>query len=102
MTPLRNGPWEQVSIDYCEVAGHYVLIVIDDYSRFPKVEVIHFTSAKAVIPKLDCIFATYGIPQEVKSDNGPPLMVVSLHNLLKMLASSTNRCLLCGPKPKGM
>ena len=23
MTPLPNGPWEQVSIDFCEVAGHY-------------------------------------------------------------------------------
>ena len=30
MTPLPSGPWEQVSIDFCEVAGHYVLVVIDD------------------------------------------------------------------------
>ena len=72
MTPLPNGPWEQVSIDFCEVAGHYVLVVIDDYSRFPEIEVVHSTSAKAVIPKLDRIFAAYGVPQVVKSDNGPP------------------------------
>ena len=45
MTPLPNGPWEQVSIDFCEVAGHYVLVVIDDDSRFPEIEVIHSTSA---------------------------------------------------------
>ena len=33
MTPLPNGPWEQVSIDFCEVSGHYllVLVVIDDF-----------------------------------------------------------------------
>ena len=72
MTPLPNGPWEQVSIDFCEVAGHYFLVVIDDYSRFPEIEVVHSTSAKAVIPKLDRIFAAYGVPQVVKSDNGPP------------------------------
>ena len=89
MTPLPNGPWERVSIDFCEVAGHYV---IDDYSRFPEIEVVHSTSAKAMIPKLDRIFAAYGVPQVVKSDNGPPLMVVSSHNL----ASSTEMCLLCG------
>ena len=72
MTPLPNGPWEQVSVDFCEVAGHYVLVVIDDYSRFPEIEIVHSTSAKAVIPKLDRIFAAYGVPQVVKSDNGPP------------------------------
>ena len=72
MTPLPHGPWEQVSIDFCEVSGHYVLVVIDDYSRFPEIEIVHSTSAKAVIPKLDRIFAAYGVPQVVKSDNGPP------------------------------
>ena len=65
MTPLPNGPWEQVSIDFCEVAGHYVLVVIDDYTRFPEIEIVHSTSAKAVIPKLDRIFAAYGVPQVV-------------------------------------
>lgn len=55
----------------CEVAGHYVLVVIDDYARFPEIEIVHSTSAKAVIPKLDCIFASYGVPQVVKSENAP-------------------------------
>jgi len=72
ITPLPDGPWQQVSIDFCEVAGHYVLVVIDDYSRFPEVEIVHSTSAKAVLPKLDRVFAAYGVPQVVKSDNGPP------------------------------
>ena len=38
MTPFPDGPWQQVSIDFCEVAAHYVLVVIDVYSRFPEVE----------------------------------------------------------------
>ena len=71
MTQLPSGPWEEVSIDFCEVAGHYVLVVIDDYSRFPETEIVHYNAAKAVIPKLDRIFAAYGIPKVVKSDNGP-------------------------------
>ena len=72
MTPLPDGPWQQVSIDFCEVAGHYVLVVIDDYSRSPEVEIVHSTFAKVVLPKLDRIFATYGVSKVVKSDNGPP------------------------------
>ena len=69
---LDDGPWQQASIDLCEVAGHCVLVVIDDYSRFPEVEIVRSTSAKAVLPKLDRVFAAYGVPQVVKSDNGPP------------------------------
>ena len=40
--------------------------------EFPEVEIVHSTSAKAVLPKLDRVFAAYGVPQVVKSDNGPP------------------------------
>ena len=71
MTPLPDGPWQHVSVDFCKVAGHYVLVVIDDYSRFLEVEIMHSTSARAVIPKLDRIFAAYGMPQVVNYDNGP-------------------------------
>jgi len=38
----------------------------------PEVEIVQSTAAKAVIPKRDRIFASYGVPQVVKSDNGPP------------------------------
>lgn len=61
-----------MSIDFYEVAEHYALVAIDDYSIFPEVEIVHSTSAKAVLPKLDCIFAAYGEPKVVKSDNAPP------------------------------
>ena len=47
-------------------------MLVDDYSRFPMVEPVTTTSAAAVIPKLDQIFAFCGTPEIVKSDNGPP------------------------------
>ena len=42
------------------------------YSRFPEAEIVSSTSAKATIPKLDAIFARQGIPETLRSDNGPP------------------------------
>lgn len=48
------------------------MVVIDEFSRFPEVELLTSTSAKAVIPKLDAIFARQGVPDILKSDNGPP------------------------------
>ena len=42
------------------------------YSRYPEVEIVHSTAARSMIPKMDRIFATHGIPRVAKSDNGPP------------------------------
>ena len=41
-------------------------------SKFPEVEIVKSTSAKACFPKLDRIFATHGIPRKIRTDNGPP------------------------------
>ena len=46
-------------------------MVIDEYSKYPEIDIIHSTSATAVIPKMDQMFATHGIPYKVKT-NGPP------------------------------
>jgi len=74
MTPLPDGPWSEVAVDFSGPFknGDYLLVVIDEYSRFPEVEVVTSTSAEAVLPKLDSIFSRHGIPRIVKSDNGPP------------------------------
>lgn len=101
MTPLPNGPWRQVSIDFCKVAGHYVLAVIDDYSRFPEIEIVHSTSAKAVIPKLDRIFATYGVPQVVKSNNGPPFNGCEFAQFAKYLGFKHRKVTTLWPEVNG-
>ncbi|XP_033104396.1 uncharacterized protein K02A2.6-like [Anneissia japonica] len=72
MSKLPQGAWQEISVDFKELpTGEYLMVVIDDYSRFPVIEVTKSTSAKSV-PKLDTIFATYDIPVIVRTDNGPP------------------------------
>ena len=65
-------PFNEVSMDFAHVDGQTLLLVVDDYSRFPFVEPVSSTSASAVIPKLDQLFSTFGAPRVVKSDNSPP------------------------------
>ena len=74
MTELPERPWQKISLDFSGPypSGEYCLIVVDDYSRYPVVEFISTTSAAAVIPRLDKFFSMFGIPEECKSDNGPP------------------------------
>ena len=52
--------------------GELALVVVDEYSRYPELEIVASTSMSAVRPKLEKIFAIHGIPGLVKSDNGPP------------------------------
>ena len=74
MTPLPKAPWKEIAVDFVGPfpSGELLLVLIDEYSRFPEVEIVHSTSAMATIPKLDGIFSRQGIPDVVKSDNGPP------------------------------
>ena len=60
MSKLPTRPWDVVHIDFCGPfpTGELILVVIDAYSQFPDVEIIHSTSARATIPKVDRIFAT--------------------------------------------
>ena len=71
---IPDRPWQHVATDFKGPVGtqFYFLPVIDEYSRFPVVEIVTTTAADKVIPLFHKIFATHGIPEKVKSDNGPP------------------------------
>ena len=74
MSALPRGPWLEISIDFCGPlpTGEYLLVMVDEFSRFPVVEVVRSTSAETVIPVVDGVFSLLGYPEVVKSDNGPP------------------------------
>jgi len=72
MSELPEGPWTCVSVDFAEVHGSYLLVLYDEYSRFPVVDIISSLSSNTVIPKIDKIFSEFGIPSVLRSDNGPP------------------------------
>ena len=74
MSPLPSGPWKEISMDFCGPfqSGDYLMVVIDEYSRYPIVEILKSITAKSVMTRLDKIFAEFGIPCTLKTDNGPP------------------------------
>ncbi len=73
MTELPLKQWDNISVDHIGPFpdGKHVLVMIDDYSRFPVVEVVRSTSTNTTISQMDKIFSILGIPSIVKSDNGP-------------------------------
>ena len=74
MLPLPDYPWQKVVVDHAGPFpdGYYGLLVIVEYSMYPEIEAVTSTSMAANAPKFRKIFAAHGIPEMVKSDNGPP------------------------------
>ena len=75
MIDLPEGPWEKVSVDFCRpmASGDLALVFYCQYARYPVVEFVGSTSEKATIPTFKRVFDRYGVPKEIKSDNGPPI-----------------------------
>ena len=103
MTPLPNGPWKEVSMDFAGPypSGEYIMVVIDEHSRFPEVEILTSTSARAVIPKLDAILSRQGIPVVLKSDNGPPFTSIEFKKFAEHMGFQHRHITSCWPKANG-
>ena len=57
--------------------------IVDYYSRFPEVEILHEVSAKAIISKLRKLFCRYGAPKELVTENGSQFISQSFKDLMK-------------------
>jgi hypothetical protein len=74
MSALPRAPWLHLSLDFCGPlpSGEYLMVLTDEYSRYPVVEVLRSTTADTVISRMKNIFAIFGYPVRIKTDNGPP------------------------------
>ena len=73
-SPLPERPWQKIAMDFLGPlpSGQYLLVMIDEYTRYPEVDFVHSTSAEAVIPHIVKVFSTHGFPEQVKTDGGSP------------------------------
>uniref|UniRef100_A0A1I8P5A3 Integrase catalytic domain-containing protein n=1 Tax=Stomoxys calcitrans TaxID=35570 RepID=A0A1I8P5A3_STOCA len=66
-----KSPWERIHVDYAgPFLGSMLLIVTDAYSKWIEVKVTPTSTSSATITILDELFATYGVPTMLVSDNG--------------------------------
>ena len=73
---VRDTPervWSELAAHFKGPIGgkYYFHLLIDQYSRWPEVEVVESTSFEELRPALDRSFAQLGIPDSVTHDNGP-------------------------------
>ena len=65
-------PWQRITTDLLGPMpnGEYVLAIVDYYSRFVEIEILKSITATSVINSLNRIFAIFGYPVSLKTDNG--------------------------------
>lgn len=89
-TPLPERPWKRIAMDLCEYKHHNYLVISGYYSRL--IEILHLpsTASAQVIQKLKAVFARFGIPDEVVSDNGPQFSSAEFQELARQLDFKRN------------
>ena len=63
--------------------GKMFLLVFDAHSKWPEVVNMTTTSAQCTIEELRRMFASYGIPEQLVSDNGPQFVSGCFEEFMK-------------------
>lgn len=77
-------PWQRIHVDFAgPVRGRMLLIITDAHSKWPEVYTMSSTTASSTIAKLREVFARYGLPEQLVSDNGPQFVSEELESFLR-------------------
>lgn len=77
-----EGVWNKLAVDMVTIEGHTCLSIIDYGSRYPEVILLGSTTTTAVIDKLMEVFARFGLPSVLVSDNGPQFVSAEMEQFL--------------------
>ncbi|KHJ40181.1 integrase core domain protein [Trichuris suis] len=67
---VADGPWKRIHVDFANVNGEMFMVVVDAHSKWPEVVHMQRITAQQTIETLKTIFARFGYPEVLVSDNG--------------------------------
>ena len=94
--------WQMIGIDLFELDNLNYLIVVDYFSRYIELAAMQKTTkSHEVIRALKAIFARHGIPEEVRSDNGPQYVSAEFIHFAKEWSFKHTTSSPCFPQSNG-
>ena len=76
--------WQRLHIDFAEKNGNNFLVVIDSHSKWLEVKLMTSTISQRTIAVVRDLFSSYGLLEEVVSDNGHQFVSHDFSNFMKM------------------
>jgi hypothetical protein len=100
--PWATEPWQRIHIDFAEISGQQFLLVVDSHSKWMEVVPMESTTAHVTLTVLRNMFARYGLPNEVVSDNGPQFIANEFKEFLKKNCIKHTLCPPYHPASNGL
>ncbi|XP_029158172.1 uncharacterized protein K02A2.6-like [Nylanderia fulva] len=80
-----SEPFERVHIDFAgPFMSHTFLVLVDSYTKWPEVHIVKNMSVQNTIEKCREIFAKFGLPRVLVSDNGRTFIAEEFENFLRI------------------
>ena len=98
-----KNPWERIHLDFAgPFRGYYYLVVVDSHSKWPEIVTMRNITAEATICELSKIFARWGIPVQVVTDNGAQLASKEFEEFMMKLEIKHIRVAPYRPQSNGL
>lgn len=86
-SPLEPWPvparcWQRVHVDFFDFEKTTFLLCVDSFSKWIEVFPMRSTTAAKTIERLRSLFAAYGYPEQLVSDNGPQFSAQEFQDFL--------------------
>ena len=79
-----EGPWKRIHIDFAgPFQNSMFLVIVDAYSKWLEVVPMNSTTTEKTLDVLRSMFARYGLPERVVSDNGPQFTATELEEFMR-------------------
>ena len=76
-------PFQQVVVDFVDIQGKSYMVYADRYTGWVEVALMQSGKAKTICDTMRTWFCTYGTPEEISSDGGPPFESKEYDSFLK-------------------
>ena len=109
LQPLQwpAGPWEHIQMDICgELRGvphhqRFLIVAYDLYSKWPEAVSTGSVTTQAVIDFLEVLFARWGMPTTITTDNGPQFISAEFTTFLSERGIRHIRTAFYNPQANG-
>ena len=83
--PTENLSWQKAATDLFHLNCSNYLIIVDHFSRYPEVTKLQSTTSQTIINSLKSTstFARHGIPEILRSNNGPQFTSTEFKDFVK-------------------